>query len=216
MTAGATNNVAALSNQVGAALSQLGNLGVAIPGVTGGGGTAAATGANAAAATANTQTTATVKTLQGVNMQGAATPVLKDEAKSEYRLATPTGKAEKVTVRETNEQGQVVSEKTLLFDAQGNNVRNFEIADRQTIKVDLDRRQGIATGINNLSRVIAGRQERLKSLTEALAQDSNENGSTNQVDIQRLVQEQQVTEHLSNMNHKIYESVQNAIQIWLR
>ncbi len=170
-------NVTALTGQLTQGLQALGNLGVAIPGVTGGGTTAAA---NTTAP--GTQTTAEVVQLVGVNTAGQQIAVIKDNAQGLYRLAQPTGRDEKLTVVDG------ASTKTLLFDASGKNVRNFEVADRATVKVDLDRRQGIATGINNLSRVIAGRQERLKALTEALAQDSNENGNTNQVDIQRLVQ----------------------------
>lgn len=207
------NTVANLQNQLTAGLAQLNNLGI---NVNGGG--AANTGAANAAANANAQTAATIQQLTGQSARGQQVAVIKDNAQGTYRLAAPTGQSEKVVVAEVNpENGQLTgATKTLLFDASGKNVRNFEVADRATMRVDLDRRQGIATGINNLTRVIAGRQERLKSLTEALAQDSNENGSTNQVDIQRLVQEQQVTEHLSNMNHKIYESVQNSISAWLR
>jgi hypothetical protein len=123
-----------------------------------------------------------------------------------YKLQPPSGQDEIVKVEN----------KMLRFDGKGKNLTNFDVADRESVAVDLDRRQGIATGISNLSRVIAGRQERLKNLSEALAQDSNETGATNQVDIQRLVMEQQVTENLSQMNHKIYESVQNSIQTWLR
>jgi hypothetical protein len=145
-----------------------------------------------------------VLTLTTNSVSGKTVTVLKD--KNGFRLQTPTGQNELVKI-----EG-----KQIRFDAQGVSARSFQLVQAQQIPVDLDRRQGISTGINNLSKVIAGRQERLKMLSEALAQDSSDTGSTNQLDIQQLVQEQQVTEHLSNMNHKIYESVQNAITPWLR
>lgn len=145
-----------------------------------------------------------VLSLTTTSVGGSPVTVLK--TKDGFRLQTPTGKNELVRV-----EG-----KQIRFDPQGTSARSFQLVQKEQIPVDLDRRQGISTGINNLSKVIAGRQERLKMLSEALAQDSSDTGSTNQLDIQQLVQEQQVTEHLSNMNHKIYESVQNAITPWLR
>lgn len=142
--------------------------------------------------------------VQAVSISGRPITIVKTDDK--YQLQTPTGMDEAV----------VLDGKPIRFDSKGVHVRNFELEDRKPTSVELDRRQGIAAGIGNLSKVIAGRQERLKALSEALAKDANELGSTNQVDIQRLVMEQQATEHLSNMNHKIYESVQNAIAPWLR
>jgi hypothetical protein len=142
--------------------------------------------------------------LTTTSVGGSPVTVLK--TKDGFKLQAPTGRNELVQV-----EG-----KQIRFDAQGVSARSFQLVQKEQIPVDLDRRQGISTGINNLSKVIAGRQERLKLLSEALAQDSSDTGSTNQLDIQQLVQEQQVTEHLSNMNHKIYESVQNAITPWLR
>lgn len=142
--------------------------------------------------------------VNAVSISGRPIVIVKSDDK--YQLQTPTGMDEAV----------VLDGKPLRFDSKGVHVRNFELEDRKPTSVELDRRQGIAAGIGNLSKVIAGRQERLKALSEALAKDANELGSTNQVDIQRLVMEQQATEHLSNMNHKIYESVQNAISPWLR
>jgi hypothetical protein len=196
--------VANLQGQLTAGLNQLASLGV---NVNGGGGAPAA---GATTAAARQQARPDIEQLTGITARGQQIAVIKDNVQGLYRLAAGTNQDEKVTVQDG------ASIKTLLFDGSGKNVRYYEVADRDTVKVDLDRRQGIATGITNLSKVVAGRQERLKALTEALAQDSNENGNTNQVDIQRLVQEQQVTEHLSNMNKKIYDSVQAAITPWLR
>jgi hypothetical protein len=142
--------------------------------------------------------------LTTTSVGGSAVTVLKN--KDGFKLQPATGRREVV----------MVEGKQIRFDEQGTSARSFQLVQKEQIPVDLDRRQGISTGINNLSKVIAGRQERLKMLSEALAQDSSDTGSTNQLDIQQLVQEQQVTEHLSNMNHKIYESVQNAITPWLR
>ncbi|MCB0878646.1 MAG: hypothetical protein KDC46_06655 [Thermoleophilia bacterium] len=123
-----------------------------------------------------------------------------------YALVPGTGKDEIVQV-----DGRM-----LRFDGDGRNLNNFQVAERQGVPVEFDRRQGIAAGIGNLSRVVAARQERLKNLSEALAQDAQETGTTNQLDVQRLVMEQQVTENLSAMNKKIYDSVQQSVQAWFR
>ncbi len=195
-------------------LSQLQGLGVntAALGLGGAattaGGAAAqpAAGGTGAAANAASTTNAGIQMVQAPTARGTQVTVTKDPTTGKYSLTPPTGLDEKV----------LVDGKNLLFDAKGVNVRNFEVVARQPIKVDLDQRVGIASGISNLSRIVAQRQERLKGLQEALAQDSNESGNTNQLDIQLLVQEQQVSEHISNLNHKIYESVQNAIGPWLR
>ena len=223
------NQIASLGGQLSQGLAALGNMGFNLGGATGGGGTTtAATGTTTAAAGTDAAPGSIVSGL--LTAQGVTDPVKAQELLGKgVRLgfATTSMGGRQVTVVKDSkgyslEPGSGADElvqvegRVLRFDGAGRNLTNFEVADRQGVAVDLDRRQGIASGISNLSRVIAGRQERLKNLSEALAQDANESGSTNQVDIQRLVMEQQVTEHLSNMNHKIYESVQNAISPWLR
>lgn len=219
--------MASVNNQIASiqgALSQLGSLGVNL---TGGGavgaanGTTGATPATGATGAAGTTTAAAnanrTQQLIGQNAQGQQIAVIKNVAGGSYTLAAPTGREEKVVVPEVDDNGVATGQtRTLLFDATGRHLRNFEAADRKTVRVTLDARQGIATGINNLSQIVAGRQERLKTLSDALAQDASETGTTNQIDLQRLVQEQDVTKNLSDMNHKIYESVQQAIQAWLR
>lgn len=206
----AGNNVAALQAQAAQLLGQLGG-GAAL----GGGAGAAAPGAQGAAGAAGAQGQQQAAVPQaGVTARGVAVQIVADPQTGKPKLATPTGLDEKVEL--LNPQTGARTGQVMLFNAAGAQVRNFEIAARQPIKVDLDQRVGIASGISNLSRIVAQRQERLKSLQEALAQDSNETGNTNQLDIQQLVQEQQVSEHISNLNHKIYESVQNAIAPWLR
>jgi hypothetical protein len=211
---GATVGNAAATAGLPQVLNTLAGMGVntqALLGGVAGGGAAATPGAGAAAtpgaaANAASTTNAGIQMVQAPTARGTQVTVTKDPTTGKYSLTPPTGLDEKV----------LVDGKNLLFDAKGVNVRNFEVVARQPIKVDLDQRVGIASGISNLSRIVAQRQERLKGLQEALAQDSNESGNTNQLDIQQLVQEQQVSEHISNLNHKIYESVQNAIGPWLR
>lgn len=205
-TVGANNNVAALTAQANALAGQLQGAGVNVAplmaGITGGGAAAPAANATGAAST----TTAGLQQVQATTARGTTVTVVKDPSTGRYSLVPPTRLDEKV----------MVDGKVLLFDGNGANVRNFEVAARQPIKVDLDQRVGIASGISNLSRIVAQRQERLKTLQEALAQDSNETGGTNQLDIQQLVQEQQVSENINGLNKKIYDSVQNMVQGWLR
>jgi hypothetical protein len=221
-------DIAGLTASLNQGLGQLGALGVNVAG----GGAAAAAGAAPAANAA----AATPAVTPGVTYPGLLTPTgVQNEVQAQailnggafLGLNTTSIAGRQVSVLKTSDgyklqppsgQDEIVKveNKMLRFDGKGKNLTNFDVADRESVAVDLDRRQGIATGISNLSRVVAGRQERLKNLSEALAQDSNETGATNQVDIQRLVMEQQVTENLSNMNKKIYDSVQAAIAPWLR
>lgn len=220
-------DIAGLTASLNQGLGQLGALGV---NVGGGGAAAPAAGTNAAGA-ANTPAVAPGATYPGILTPTGVTNDVQAQAilnaGAFLSMATTSIAGRQVNVLKTSDgyklqppsgQDEIVKveNKMLRFDGKGKNLTNFDVADRESVAVDLDRRQGIATGISNLSRVVAGRQERLKNLSEALAQDSNETGATNQVDIQRLVMEQQVTENLSNMNKKIYDSVQSAIAPWLR
>ncbi|MCW2923610.1 MAG: hypothetical protein JWM98_1014 [Thermoleophilia bacterium] len=152
----------------------------------------------------------TPQIIAGKTVEGAAINVqlLNDK----YTLPQPTGKLEVVSLVNPETKQSTI----LRFDAAGNQTRSFEIADKQFTKVTLDHRAGIASGISNLSSLIAGRQERIKNLSDALTSDANDTGSINQVDLQRLTQENQTTENITGMQKKIYDSVQNSIQQWLR
>ena len=201
-----TNPIAALTAQAQTLGAQAGvNVGPALASLTGGGATPGAAGTPALNAASTT--TAPLTQAAGVTLDGRPVVVVKDPTNGKYALTPATGKDEQVTLSDG---------KKMLFDREGKVVRNFEIAARQPIRVELDQRVGIASGISNLSRIVAQRQERLKSLQEAMAQDSNETGGTNQIDIQQLVQEQQVSENINGLNKKIYDSVQSAVQAWLR
>ncbi|MCW2957007.1 MAG: hypothetical protein JWO69_1876 [Thermoleophilia bacterium] len=81
--------------------------------------------------------------------------------------------------------------------------------------VDLDYREGISAGLSNLGNIFSARQERIRLLSNALANDAN-NGTINAADMARLQAENSTTEQLSLMQKKIFDSVQNAIQAWLR
>lgn len=205
---GATVGNAAATPQLSQVLGQLQGMGVNTAALLGGGGAATTPGAAVpgAAVNAASTTNAGIQAVQAPTARGTTVTVTKDPSTGKYSLTPPTGLDEKV----------LVDGKNLLFDAKGVNVRNFEVVARQPIKVELDQRVGIASGISNLSRIVAQRQERLKTLQEALAQDSNESGNTNQLDIQQLVQEQQVSENINGLNKKIYDSVQEAVRSWLR
>ena len=234
------NQIAALGTELQQGLTSLSGMGVNL----GGGGTTAATGATgsagatgtagAAATTDTSRWDAMINARQPIpgylTATGTGSPMEAEQiiskggmlgfttrsmggnqvqvvkASNGFTLSPPTGRDEIVQV-----DGRM-----LRFDASGRNLNNFQVAERDGVPVEFDRRQGIAAGIGNLSRVVAARQERLKNLSEALAQDAQETGSTNQLDIQRLMMEQQVTENLSQMNRKIYESVQQSVRAWLQ
>lgn len=205
-----TASLGALAGQVQALMSN-----PQVAAALGGGGAAANPTAPAAGANAAAPAAGQLAETTGRTNTGQIVKIVKDPTTQKATLVPRTGKPETVSVLDAN--GQPTGT-TLLFGANGVETRNFEVAAKTAIfQPVLDRRDGIASGITNLSRVVAARHERLKALQDALAQDANANGgSANQMDLQQLVQEQQITEHISNLNHKIYESVQNAITPWLR
>ena len=49
-----------------------------------------------------------------------------------------------------------------------------------------------------------------------LADDANESGSFNPVDLQKMSMETTTTQQLSEMQKKIFDSMRDSIQAWLR
>lgn len=94
--------------------------------------------------------------------------------------------------------------------------RLFQQYDALRIQVQLDNRGGLATGLANLARLGAARQERVRLLSDALAYDANQTGAVNAVDIQKMAMETQTMEHMSSIAKKISDSMNNSIQAWLR
>ncbi len=200
-TVGGNNQVAALMAQVQSLMGQAG--------VAGGGAAAGAPGttpATTAAANTASTTTAGIVSVQAQTLRGTTVTVTKDLSNGKYKLTPNTGLDERVTV----------DGKSLLFDGNGEQVTNYQIASRQPIKVELDRRVGISSGISNLSRIVSQRQERIKQLQEALAQDSNETNAVDQLNLQHINMEATAVQHLSEINKKIFDTVESAIGVWTR
>jgi len=214
MPATGGTNVAALGQQLQTGLAQLQGMGLNLGNITGGGGTGAATQPGATA----TQPGAT-GTTAGANGQAlpagpvgtfptnSGRQVLVSRDNNGSLFIQPTGAYEVANV-----QG-----KTVRFDAKtGKAIRAFELTDGLQFKIPLDYRDGIATGLANLSRIFGARQERVKLLSNALADDANETGSFNPVDLQKMSLETTTTQQLSEMQKKIFDSMRDSIQAWLR
>ena len=154
--------------------------------VAGGGGTTPAAGANANAA-------AGANAGAGANGQLTAT-------------IPATGKPE---IRQINGQ-------TKYFDAGGHEITAFQYTESHSFKINLDYREGIATGLANLSRIFGARQERVRLLSNALANDANATGSFNPVDLQKMSLETTTTQQLSELQKKIFDSMKDSITAWLR
>jgi hypothetical protein len=92
----------------------------------------------------------------------------------------------------------------------------FQYTDAQQFKINLDYKDGIATGLANLSRIFGARQERVRLLSNALANDANTTGSFNPVDLQKMSLETTTTQQLSEMQKKIFDSMKDSISPWLR
>lgn len=92
----------------------------------------------------------------------------------------------------------------------------FQDIDKEQINIALDPNGGLATGLANLSRLFAGRQERVNRLSKALAIDANKNGQLNGVDVQKLSTETETMRQMSDLQKKIFDAVTQSIQGWLR
>ena len=189
-----TANVAALGQQLSTGLAALSNMGVAIPGVTGGGG---ATNTAGAQPQGNGNTPAGATNANGVpnptSIPGTGRPEIRvgQDGKTRYYAAAPVGStAQEITA--------------------------FQYTESHQFKIQLDYREGIATGLANLSRIFGARQERVRLLTNALANDANTTGSFNPVDLQKMALETETTKQLSEMQKKVFDSMRDSIQAWLR
>jgi hypothetical protein len=100
--------------------------------------------------------------------------------------------------------------------SQAQEITAFQYTESHQFKIQLDYREGIATGLANLSRIFGARQERVRLLSNALANDANNTGSFNPVDLQKMSLETTTTQQLSEMQKKIFDSMRDSIQAWLR
>lgn len=181
-------NLQQLQAQAAAAQQQLAAL-------TGGGGAAATGGAGAAAtpqAGANANAGAN-GIAQPTYIPGTGKPEIRQGAdgKTRYYAAAPVGQ-------------------------QAPEITAFQYTESHQFKINLDYREGIATGLANLSRIFGARQERVRLLSNALANDANNTGSFNPVDLQKMSLETTTTQQLSEMQKKIFDSMRDSIQAWLR
>jgi len=203
MASGVNNSTAGLQQQIAATQQQIAALG--------GGGAAATTGA-AGAATGTATAASTPKwdnDVPGVigsypTANGTMVTVVRDQAGQE--TITPTGRTEKVAI----------DGKTVRFGADGKTITAFQQIESLQFKVNLDNREGIASGLSNLSKMFGARQERVKLLSNALADDANDTGQFNPVDLQQMSIETTTTQQLSEMQKKIFDSMRDSIQAWLR
>lgn len=192
-TTPANNQVSALTGQLGGLFSQLQGMGVQIPGVTGGGATPAAGTGAAAGTTPTANAGGQVNGQPGTFIPGTGKPEIRQGAdgKTRYYAAAPVGtNAPEITA--------------------------FQYTESHQFKINLDYREGIATGLANLSRIFGARQERVRLLSNALANDANTSGSFNPVDLQKMSLETTTTQQLSEMQKKIFDSMRDSIQAWLR
>jgi hypothetical protein len=101
-------------------------------------------------------------------------------------------------------------------DGKAYEITAFQYTDAHAFKINLDYREGLATGLANLARMSGARQERVRLLSNALANDANTTGSFNPVDLQKMSLETTTTQQLSELEKKIFDSMRDAVQAWLR
>lgn len=209
------NNQAATLNQLQGMLGNLQGMANANGVALGGGGTTPATGAaatpaagaaGAAGATGAAGTAAAAGPVGTFTTNNGRQVTVNRDANGQMTLAAPTG-----TVEVVNIDG-----KSVRFSATGKQTTAFELTESLQFKINLDNRDGIATGLANLSRIFGARQERVRMLSNALADDANDTGSFNPVDLQKMSLETTTTQQLSEMQKKIFDSMRDSIQAWLR
>lgn len=180
-------DLAALKAQADAANAKLAAL-------TGGGATTPQPGANGANPAAGANANAGANGIaQPTFIPGTGKPEIRQGAdgKTRYYAAAPVGQ-------------------------QAPEITAFQYTESHQFKINLDYREGIATGLANLSRIFGARQERVRLLSNALANDANNTGSFNPVDLQKMSLETTTTQQLSEMQKKIFDSMRDSIQAWLR
>jgi len=197
--------------------------------------TTAATGATGAAGLAGLNgllgQVQNIAAANGLNVAGSgATPAANapapvtgaaaggDAAKAKAHIPA-TGKVEmRVVNGETKYFDSGVDPATGAMRANGlaDEITAFQFTESHKFKVTLDYREGIATGLSNLAKIFGARQERVRLLSNALANDANTTGSFNPVDLQQMSLETTTTQQLSEMQKKIFDSMRDAIQPWLR
>lgn len=192
-TTGANNQVAGLMNTLGQGLQSLQAMGL---NVNGGGGTAAPGAPQAGAPAPGGQQPgagAANGIAQPTFIPGTGKPEIRvgADGKTRYYAAAPVGQ-------------------------QAPEITAFQYTESHQFKINLDYREGIATGLANLSRIFGARQERVRLLSNALANDANNTGSFNPVDLQKMSLETTTTQQLSEMQKKIFDSMRDSIQAWLR
>jgi hypothetical protein len=192
MATGANNQVAGLMNTLGQGLQQLQAMGLN-PNAAGGGGAAAPAAGGTPAAGGQAAAGAQAGVAQPTFIPGTGKPEIRvgADGKTRYYAAAPVGtNAPEITA--------------------------FQYTESHQFKINLDYREGIATGLANLSRIFGARQERVRLLSNALANDANNTGSFNPVDLQKMSLETTTTQQLSEMQKKIFDSMRDSIQAWLR
>lgn len=213
-------NVAALTGQLQQGLAALSSMGMNLNGAAGGGGTATTPGAVPGAPAPGTGAPG------AGGVPGAAAsnlppgPVGTFQTASGKAVAVSRDQQGKLAIARTGSP-EVVSIPgpgggTKYFDANGAETTAFQFTEGHTFKINLDYREGIATGLANLSRIFGARQERVRLLSNALANDANATGSFNPVDLQKMSLETTTTQQLSEMQKKIFDSMRDSIQAWLR
>lgn len=197
MPATGGTNVAALGQQLQNGLAQLQGMGLNLGNIAGGGGTGQPAAGGQAAATPGTPGAGGAGAAGGVAqptfIPGTGKPEIRvgADGKTRYYAAAPVGtNAPEITA--------------------------FQYTESHQFKINLDYREGIATGLANLSRIFGARQERVRLLSNALANDANNTGSFNPVDLQKMSLETTTTQQLSEMQKKIFDSMRDSIQAWLR
>jgi hypothetical protein len=193
-------NTSALLSQLGQGLQSLQGLGVSLPGTTGGGGT------TGAAATAGATTTAPASGASNPSGLNARIP-----ATGKYEMRTGADGRTRYF-----DDGKDPSTGLPRADGKAYEITAFQYTDAHAFKINLDYREGLATGLANLARMSGARQERVRLLSNALANDANTTGSFNPVDLQKMSLETTTTQQLSELEKKIFDSMTQATQAWLR
>jgi hypothetical protein len=90
----------------------------------------------------------------------------------------------------------------------------FELS--RSVQVPFENNGIAASGLTNLSRALQAKQEQLKRLMDAQAKDANNFSQLNQGDVQQITMQNNVMTTLATLQNKFYETLTQAVQVWLR
>lgn len=106
--------------------------------------------------------------------------------------------------------------KSRYYDPGGSEITAVQFELSKSVQVPFETNGIAASGLTNMSRALQAKQEQLKRLMDAQAKDANNFSQLNQGDVQQITMQNNVMQTLSQLQNKFYETLTQAVSVWLR